>query len=299
MRPVPARSWSRAAIHELSPRSQRPFVAVNCAALPAELVESELFGHEQGAFTGATRRKIGRLEQANGGTLFLDEIGDLPLVAQAKLLRSLQERVLERVGGSESIRIDVRIVAATNRDLAAEVAGNRFRRDLFFRLNVVPLHLPPLRERREDIAALVERFLSRSQQRSGRRDIRISDEGLLLLERHDWPGNVRELENVCARLVALADDGATISAADIDRLTPAEPRDLPLPSAELRDIVDYCEQQIVRRMLDRHSGNRTKTAASLGISRQALQQKLSRYRDEGTRAPLDKGGRADRRSGRA
>ena len=225
----------------------------------------------------------------------------MPLVAQAKLLRSLQERVLERVGGTEPIRIDVRVVAATNRDLAADVANQRFRSDLFFRLNVVRLMLPPLRERREDIPLLVEHFLEQAQQRSGRRNIRISEEGLLLLERHDWPGNVRELQNVCARLVAMANDGATVCEPELDVLTPPAPRGMPLPSVELRDIIDYCEEQIVRRMLERHGDNRTKTAASLGISRQALQQKLSRYRDRDARPrpAVEEGACVDGRTRRA
>ena len=266
------------ALHEGSPRADRPFVAVNCAALPENLVESELFDHEPGAFTGATRRKIGRIEQASSGTLFLDEIGDLPGGAQAKLLRALQERVIERVGGNEPIRIDVRLVAATNQDLEAGMAKRSFRRDLFFRLNVVAVTLPPLRDRLDDIRLLVDHFMGRALDRMGKRDIRLNEHAYSTLERYPWPGNVRELENLCTRLVALAASGASLGPEHLNLLIIDELADSPLPTTDLRDILDFCEREIVKRMLSRHGGNRTKTARALGISRQALQQKLARFR---------------------
>ncbi|HEX2205824.1 MAG TPA: sigma-54 dependent transcriptional regulator, partial [Longimicrobium sp.] len=187
-------------IHAQSARAAGPYVRLNCAAIPRDLVESELFGHERGSFTGATERRRGRFELASGGTLFLDEIGDLSPEAQAKLLRALEAGEVERVGGSEPIKVDVRILAATNRDLRAEVAAGRFREDLFFRLHVIPLHLPPLRERREDVPLLAEHFLARSRQRVGLRPPRLAPGAMEALQRHPWPGNVRELANILERL---------------------------------------------------------------------------------------------------
>jgi DNA-binding NtrC family response regulator len=270
------------ALHEGSPRTDRPFVAVNCAALPENLVESELFGHEPGSFTGANKRKIGRIEQASGGTLFLDEIGDLPANAQAKLLRALQERVIERVGGTEPIRVDLRLIAATNHDLEAGMAKRSFRRDLFFRLNVVAVTLPPLRERLEDVPLLVDHFLARAQLKMSKSDIRLNEHACATLLRYPWPGNVRELENLCTRLVALAPSGAVIGPEHLNLFIMDDLADSPLPSTDLRDILDLCEREIVKRMLDRNGGNRTKTAHVLGISRQALQQKLARFRGGGS-----------------
>jgi two-component system response regulator HydG len=275
------------ALHEGSPRTDRPFVAVNCAALPENLVESELFGHEPGAFTGATKRKIGRIEQASSGTLFLDEIGDLPAGAQAKLLRALQERVIERVGGSDAIRVDIRLIAATNQDLEEGMAKRNFRRDLFFRLNVVAVTLPPLRERIEDVPLLVDHFLARAQEKMGKRDIRLNEYASDTLLRYPWPGNVRELENLCTRLVALAQSGAVLGPEHLNLFIMEDLADSPLPSTDLRDILDFCEREIVKRMLDRHGGNRTKTARALGISRQALQQKLARFRGAGNGGGAD------------
>ena len=273
-------------LHERSARADRAFVAVNCAALPDNLVEAELFGHEVGAFTGALRRKIGRIERASGGTLFLDEIGDLPLAAQAKLLRALQERQIERVGGTETIRVDIRLIAATNQDLEGEIARGAFRRDLFFRLNVVAVNLPPLRQRVADIPALSDHFLARAQRRMGKRDIRLNEHARESLVHYPWPGNVRELENLCTRWAALTPSGAVLGPEHIGLIARNAPANSPLPATELRDIVDYCEREIVRRMLDHNGGNRTKTARDLGISRQALQQKLSRYRS-GDKSPSD------------
>jgi two-component system, NtrC family, response regulator HydG len=264
------------AIHEGSSRVNRPFVAVNCAALPEALVESELFGHEAGSFTGATRRKIGRIEQAAGGTLFLDEIGDLPAPAQAKLLRALQERVIERIGGSEPIRVDVRLVAATNQDLRACMAQRSFRRDLFFRLNVIPLKLPPLRERPEDIPVLVRHFLARAQQRMGKRGIGLSEQALADLQSYRWPGNVRELENLCTRVTALVPSGSTVGHEQLDLCDVDAPLHAPLPVVDLHAMLDFCEREIVRRVLERNRGNRTRAARDLGITRQALQHRLVR-----------------------
>jgi transcriptional regulator with PAS, ATPase and Fis domain len=264
-------------IHDGSARARGPFVAVNCAALPETLVESELFGHEAGAFTGAVKRRIGRIEQAHTGTFFLDEIGDLPGGAQAKLLRALQERSIERIGGSEPIEVDFRLVAATNRDLAADIASRTFRRDLFYRLNVVAIRLPALRERMGDIPLLARHFLEIAMRRLGRHGIRLSEHAVTRLEAYPWPGNVRELENVSTRLVALASSDTILGPEHLDLMIEGELTGSPLPSADLRDIIDFCEREIIRRMLERHGGNRTRTAEALGISRQALQQKLARY----------------------
>jgi two-component system nitrogen regulation response regulator GlnG len=203
------------ALHRESPRASRPFVALNTAAIPAELLESELFGHEAGAFTGATRRHPGRFEQAHGGTLFLDEIGDMPLALQTRLLRVLQQGEFFRVGGRELIRVDVRVVAATHQDLEARVAAGQFRADLLHRLDVVRLRLPALRERREDLPLLAAHFLARAAQRFGAREKRLDREALERLRAHDWPGNVRELENLCWRLAALA-PGERVGRADVD-----------------------------------------------------------------------------------
>ena len=264
-------------LHDGSPRTRGAFVAVNCAALPEHLVESELFGHEAGAFTGAVKRRIGRIEQAHGGTLFLDEIGDLPPGAQAKLLRALQERVVERIGGGEPQAVDFRLVAATNRDLAADVAARMFRVDLYYRLNVVTVRLPALRERAGDVGLLAHHFMESAMVRLGRRDLRLSDHALARMESYGWPGNVRELENLTTRLVALSSSGATLGPEHLELFSEGDLAGSPLPAADLRDILDFCEREIVKRMLDRHGGNRTHTAAALGISRQALQQKLARF----------------------
>src|SRR5512147_1910481 len=202
------------ALHEHSRRREGPFVKLNCAAVPAELIESELFGHERGAFTGAVAARRGKFELADGGTLFLDEVGDMPAAMQAKVLRVLQEGEFERVGGQQTLRCDVRVVAATNKDLGAEVKAGRFREDLFYRLAVVPIHAPPLRERREDVPALAERFLSEACERNGRRPMRLAREAVAALQAHAWPGNVRELRNLVERLAILS-DGPEIGAADV------------------------------------------------------------------------------------
>src|SRR5690349_3223674 len=208
------------AIHEHSRRSDGPFVKLNCAAIPSELIESELFGHEKGAFTGATQQRRGKFELADGGTLFLDEVGDMNPNAQAKVLRVLQENELERVGGGETIKVDVRVIAATNKDLHAEIAAGRFREDLYYRLAVVPIELPPLRARREDIPMLVEHFLELVCADNALRLKKVASGAMTLLMQHDWPGNVRELKNVVERLAILTGEAEIIAEADVAEALP-------------------------------------------------------------------------------
>jgi len=267
------------AIHEASSRARRPFVAVNCAAISRELVESELFGHEKGAFTGASARRVGRFEAAHEGTIFLDEIGDMPLETQAKVLRVLQERSFERVGGSKSIAVDVRVVAATHRDLEAEVARGAYRADLYYRLRVVELVVPPLRERMEDLGALVERLLDQLAVRLGRDRKRVADGAMARLARHDWPGNVRELRNVIEQAAVLA-SGDRIEEDDL-RLRGAAPAAAAGPDAGAtsfaeakRRAVEDFERRYLAGALERHGGNISQTAEAIGMARQSLQQKL-------------------------
>jgi DNA-binding NtrC family response regulator len=262
------------AIHQASPRARGPLVAVNVAALPETLLESELFGHERGAFTGADRERRGRFELADGGTLFLDEIGDLPLGTQVKLLRVLQEQSFERLGGSRPIRVDVRIIAATHRDLETMSRAGEFREDLFFRLNVVSITLPPLRERREDIPLLVDHFLRRL--RSEGRARSVSREAMDLLLEHGYPGNVRELENLVHRAVVLS-RGELITTADLplhlSRLeteTRQEPR-------TLEAKVEALERTLIHDALDATGGVQTRAAARLGITERNLRYKLKKY----------------------
>ncbi|KRD73945.1 nitrogen regulation protein NR(I) [Lysobacter sp. Root983] len=279
------------ALHRESPRAQRPFVALNTAAIPAELLESELFGHEAGAFTGAQRRHIGRFEQADGGSLFLDEIGDMPLPLQTRLLRVLAEGEFFRVGGRELIRVDVRVIAATHQDLETLVGEGRFRADLLHRLDVVRLRLPPLRERRADIGQLAERFLAAAAAKFAAAPKRLSKAALERLQAHDWPGNVRELENVCWRLAALA-PGDSISRADLDEAlaTSASARgdddwDARLAAwvrAQLaegaQDIHaharDRFDRTLLEAALEHTGGRRSEAAARLGLGRNTLTRKL-------------------------
>jgi DNA-binding NtrC family response regulator len=266
-------------IHRESTRHAAPFVAVNCAAVPHELMESEFFGHERGAFTGAYERKIGRFEFASGGTLFLDEIGSLPLALQAKLLRVLQEREIQRVGSPRSVPVDVRIVAASNADLGEAIRRGTFRHDLFFRLNVVPIVLPPLRERKDDIPLLAEHFLIRIT-RSFRKAIPgFTPQAREVLARYRWPGNIRELENLIERLVVLGRPGEPITVNDL----PAElfGRDLGDPTAgdaaarrTLKEARDAFERRYILRMLDETGGNQSRAAQLLGIHRNTLMAKL-------------------------
>jgi transcriptional regulator with GAF, ATPase, and Fis domain len=270
-------------IHERSSRASGPFVAVNCAALPEGLLESELFGHEKGAFTGADRRRIGWFELADGGTLLLDEIGDLPTPAQGKLLRVLQEREINRLGGTQAIRVNVRLIAATHRNLAADVRNGRFREDLFFRLHVVPIRLPPLRERPEDVEPLARMFLERYAADLGRMTRRLAPEALALLRAHHWPGNVRELENLVERLLVLGGE-QPISAAELSGLLPGAPEpearaDDDSPAPPVIDNVSLWEQEhaLLVHALERTNGNQTRAARLLKISREQLRTRMRKY----------------------
>jgi DNA-binding NtrC family response regulator len=263
------------AIHEHSRRKGGPFVKLNCAAVPGELIESELFGHERGAFTGAVAARRGKFEQADGGTLFLDEVGDMPPAMQAKVLRVLQEGEFERVGGTQTLHCDVRVVAATNKDLAAEVKAGRFREDLFYRLNVVPIHAPALRDRREDAPELAARFLAEACERNGRRPMRLSREALLALQAHEWPGNVRELRNTIERAVLVADEPVLRPenlpgewSANRDPIGPA-----PGSQTTLREV----EVAHIRGVLARTSGQIGEAARILGVHRNTLSRKLRLY----------------------
>lgn len=261
------------AIHYQSRRRDKPFIKVNCAALPESLIESELFGYERGAFTGALRRKPGRFELADGGTIFLDEIGDLPISTQVKLLRVLQERSFERLGGKETISVDVRIIAATNRNLEEEVKNRRFREDLFFRLNVISIKIPPLRERKEDIPYLLDFFLKKQRAKTGK-DVRFSERAIHALLRYEWPGNVRELENVVEKCVTLS-QGGLIDVKDLPLSIQGEGEDR--INFNLSDVVTEAEKEHIIRILKITKGNRTKAAQLLGISRKTLWEKIRIY----------------------
>jgi DNA-binding NtrC family response regulator len=276
------------AIHLASPRASRPFVAVNVAALPESLVESELFGHERGAFTGADREHRGRFEQADTGTLLLDEIGDLPRGTQVKLLRVLQEQRVSRLGGTRPIAVDVRVLAATNRDLEALVREGAFREDLYYRLNVVMVTLPPLRERREDIPMLVEHLLDRlaSESPSGRRQI--SKEALDRLMQYDYPGNVRELENILHRAVVLA-RGALLTTADLPPSVADPGANADETARTFVERVTAFERQLIADALERSGGVQTRAARLLGMSERHLRYKLQKYGLETARGPVTGG----------
>jgi two-component system response regulator HydG len=268
------------ALHASSARGARAFVAVNVAALPAELLESELFGHVKGAFTGATAEKQGLLEAAHGGTLFLDEIGEMPLPLQAKLLRALEDGEVRRVGDTRAFGVDVRFVCATHQDLARLVAEGRFREDLYYRLNVVPIQLPALRERPGDVDELARAFLERMAPRIGRKVTSFAPEALELLRRHPWPGNVRELENVVEQALVFA-DGDAVRPQDLPegiRHAPA-PAGLPVPSGDrsLTDILEDLEQQLILAAYEKAKGVKAETARLLGIKPSALYYKLEKY----------------------
>ena len=262
-----------ATIHYRSKRKEKPFIKVNCAALPEGLIESELFGHEKGAFTGALKRKPGRFELANGGTIFLDEVGDLPLSTQAKILRVLQEKTFERVGGTVTLTVDVRIIAATNKNLEEEVKAGRFREDLFYRLNVIPISLPPLRERRGDILNLMEFFTDKYRSMLSK-DVRFSQEAVNALLAYDYPGNVRELENIIERSVTLA-AVETIGKDDLPSFLQGEDRSA--RSLHLSDVAADAERGHIKRVLKITDGNRSKAAEILGISRKTLWEKMNAY----------------------
>ena len=283
------------AIHFNSPRLGKPFIALNCAAIPRELLESELFGHEKGAFTGATDKKIGKFEQAKDGTLFLDEIGDMPLELQAKLLRVLQEKEITRTGGSATIQVNARIVAATNQDLKDKVQNKEFREDLYYRLNVVPLELPPLRERREDIPSLVDFFLAKANEDYGTAATGLTKEAMTLLCNYAWPGNVRELENIIQRAALLSPD-ALLNAADFPSLTVGhtssgnnasleglinQKLQSALAQIDLQDmnnlydmVLHQMERPLINIVLEKTRGNQVKAAEVLGINRNTLRKKI-------------------------
>ena len=283
------------AIYQYSDRAKRPFLAINCAALPEALLESELFGHEKGAFTGADRQRIGKFEQCHGGTLLLDEVGDMPPPLQAKMLRILQEQRFERLGGSETLRTDVRLIAATNQDLESLIAQQRFRADLFYRLKVVTIYLPPLRERREDIPLLADWLLGRLRQELNRPVDRLAPEALEALFSYDWPGNVRELEGVLKDAV-LRSPGPILSAEDVSsslrQTAPLRPASSAAANGE-RDIVEFIrgrlatgttelyaealanlEAHLIREVLAHTSGNQVQAAKILGIARNSLRKKM-------------------------
>ena len=268
-------------IHRSSPRRGRAFVAVNCAAFPEALLESELFGHVRGAFTGASAAKPGKFELAHGGTLLLDEIGEMPLSLQPKLLRVLQEREIDRLGDTRPVHVDVRVIATTNRPLMSLVGEGRFRADLYYRLNVVPLSVPPLRERREDIAALARLFLHKYAPKSARGGVSISPELLRRLEANDWPGNIRELENFIRRALALS-DGPVLDADSMGQPQLPEPaasatgaatQALAAAGTSMRDM----ERQLLERTLESTGGNRTRAAMILGISLRTIRNKIREY----------------------
>ncbi|HEX2714909.1 MAG TPA: sigma 54-interacting transcriptional regulator, partial [Candidatus Acidoferrales bacterium] len=267
------------AIHKRSPRASRAFVSVNCAAIPASLIGSELFGHEKGAFTGATQRRLGRFELADGGTLFLDEVGDLPAETQIALLRVLQERQLERIGGTQSIAVDVRIIAATNRDLKAAVTAGSFRNDLFYRLNVFPIAVPPLRERKDDIPLLVEYLIERYASKAGKKTKHFQKRTLELFQAYDWPGNIRELQNVIERALILC-DGETFSV-DESWLQSESPRSHdPSVNGLVRPGADQ-ERRLIESALEKSCGRvagPSGAAAILGIPRSTLETKIRRLR---------------------
>jgi two-component system, NtrC family, nitrogen regulation response regulator NtrX len=269
------------AIHRLSPRASKPFVEVNCAAIPSELIESELFGHMKGSFTGAVSDRAGKFEQADKGTIFLDEVGDMSLNAQAKVLRVLQDGEVTRIGGSKRIQVDVRVLAATNKNLEEEIAAGRFREDLFYRLNVVPLHVPPLRDRREDIPLLAQYFVDQLARRDGAPARSLDDGAIEALQHLDWPGNVRELRNTIERLLILA-SGARVMPADVARLTGprvAEASGLGdlLDCRTYEDFKHAAERAYLLHKLRQFDWNVSETARALEMPRSNLYKKIERY----------------------
>ncbi|MBN2514764.1 MAG: sigma-54-dependent Fis family transcriptional regulator [Deltaproteobacteria bacterium] len=265
-------------IHMSSPRSDGPMIVVNCSALPETLLESELFGHEKGAFTGATTRRIGRFEEANGGTLFIDEIGELSPSVQVKLLRFLQEREFQRLGGNQTIRSDLRIISATNRDLEGKLQDGTFREDLFYRLNVVVMNIPPLRERREDIPLLIEHFIARFSKENGKMIEGMSREAQDLLLKYNYPGNVRELENIIERAVVISRN-PIISLRDLPfkEIPQMQLQSQINAKGSLRDSIELLEQRLIERAMEESGNNQTKAAEILGISERMLRYKLKKY----------------------
>jgi len=276
------------AIHTLSPRADRPFIPVNCGAIPSELLESEIFGHERGAFTGAIGARAGMFQVANGGTIFLDEVGEMSPPLQVKLLRVLQDREIRPVGADRTIKVDVRVIAATNKDLQLEVERSAFREDLFYRLQVIPIVMPPLRERRSDIPLLVEHFMEKHNRKRVERPAQISEETMVHLWEYDWPGNVRELENLLERMVILSEDGL-IRVENLPsniRSFISEKR-IPKPSLtdsglDLNSAVEEFENRLIEEALRRTKGNKQAAARLLGLKRTTLVAKLRRRKNGGT-----------------
>ncbi len=270
------------AIHEYSPRRLKEMIPINCGAIPENLLESELFGHEKGSFTGAIARRAGRFEQADGGTLFLDEIGDMPLSIQVKLLRVLQDGTFSRVGSNETITSDVRIITATHKDLAAEVEAGRFREDLYYRLNVVEVRIPPLRERKDDIPLLAEYFLQRITRKNGMARIRLSQEAISAMQSHHWPGNVRELENTIARACALASSSVLLpadiplaSAPIVSRIKLDDAIDRIINSAPSGNIINWVVSQLAQRSVELADNNLKQAAINLGITQEELKKRMA------------------------
>ena len=265
------------AIHQFSPRHKAAFIKVNCAAIPQDLIESELFGHERGAFTGASNRRLGKFEQADGGTIFLDEIGDMSPSTQAKVLRVLEEQEFERVGGGQTIHVDVRVISATNKDLQEEIQSDNFREDLYYRLNVVPLHMLPLRERVTDLPVLVDHFLSRFCGENQKPNLTIHENALKILNRYSWPGNVRELRNMVERLVILCPR----ETIEVDDLPPelnrsGDPSQIDTETP-LREAKNEFEHRFIQNCLETNDWNITETARQLGIERTNLHRKMRQY----------------------
>ncbi|MEO0453955.1 MAG: sigma-54 dependent transcriptional regulator [Verrucomicrobiota bacterium] len=264
-------------LHQSSRRAEKPFISVNCAAIPANLLESEFFGHEKGAFTGAVSRRAGRFEIADGGTLLLDEVSEIPPELQVKLLRVLQEREFERVGGAKSMKVDVNVIATTNRDLATEIREGRFREDLYYRLNVVPIVIPPLRDRGDDLIALVQFFIERFARKHGKNILPPGPDLMIQLQTYDWPGNVRELQNSIERAVILSNEEGALQASDFPSRRSGKVGD---PEKQLMTMEEM-EFQMIQKALQRYQGNRTHAAKALSISLRTMRNKISRYKEEG------------------
>ncbi|MCE5312176.1 MAG: sigma-54 dependent transcriptional regulator [Nitrospiraceae bacterium] len=273
-------------IHLKSQRNNKPFIPVNCGAIPVDLLESELFGHEKGAFTGAVASRTGRFELADGGTIFLDEIAEMPPILQVKLLRVLQEKSFERVGGTKTVHSDARIMAATNKDLEQEVKAGRFREDLFYRLNVIPVNIPPLRRRKDDIQALCSFFVSKHAERFGREPVTFSDDAMNVLLAYEWPGNVRELENIIERLLVLKDDNVVTPFDLPERMTGKKIPDLPpiddedvnpfVSGIDLNSAIEEYEKRLILHALELNSGVKSQAAKYLNLNRTTLIEKMKR-----------------------
>jgi transcriptional regulator with PAS, ATPase and Fis domain len=265
-------------IHQMSPRAQKPFMAVNCAALPEGLLETELFGHEKGAFTGAIERKDGKFELANKGTLLLDEVTEMSLSLQAKLLRVLQEHEIDKVGGRASIPVDVRVVATTNRDIKERIRENQFREDLYYRLNVIPLKLIPLRDRIDDILTLAEHFIEKHSKDLNKKISHIADETIELLKKYSWPGNVRELENIIERATLMCQENTLLPSHlffDEEEIQTKGTR----PLGKFKGTIYDMEKELITQTLEEVNGNKTKAAENLGISVRTLRNKLASYKN--------------------